>query len=316
MFQNFADWITGLFFGPDCVCAPGAALNFFVYNAVWMTVILFCVSFAMGLLNAAFPPGRLGGMLSRGGPFGFGYFAAAVFGALTPFCACSSIPIFIGLVSGGIPLGVAFAFLITSPLINEVAVAMFMGAFGYRAAFAYVAGGLMLGVCGGFLLGRMGLEGWLTPWARSARTAPHPIRRAGAAEAVLGALRGSVGIVRGVLPYVLGGLAVGAVIHGYLPENFFGGILKGAGVFSVPAAVAAGVPFYANSAGAVPIVQALVSKGVPLGTATAFMMSVVGLSIPEAAMLKKVMSLKMLAVFFATEAALIAVFGCALNAVL
>ena len=224
--------------------------------------------------------------------YGFQYLFASVFGAITPFCSCSSIPLFIGFVKGGIPLGVTFAFLITSPLVNEVAVAMFLGSFGMRATAIYVVSGILLGMIGGFVLGRFKLERYLSPWVRQlqaqsdTKSEVWTEERTPFVRRLPVIVRDAWGIVRGVLVYVLIGIGAGAAMHGYVPEGFFEQYMSKDNWFAVPLAVVCAVPMYANAAGIVPVVQVFVTKGIPLGTAIAFMMGVVGLSLPEATMLK------------------------------
>lgn len=307
MIQSFADWLTYelLEFAP--ATRLGESVDFFLYDTMKILLLLFFISCLMGVVNAWFPVARVRRFLTEKKLYGAQYFFASFFGAVTPFCSCSSIPLFIGFVRGGIPLGVTLAFLITSPLVNEVAVALFLAVFGWKITCLYVVSGLLLGMVGGALLGRMGLERYLTSWVMA--------QTAGAAEGSGSALRlravvgESLGIVRGVLPYVLAGIAIGAAVHGYVPEDYFAGLLGGGELWSVPLAVLCAVPLYANAAGIVPVIEVLVAKGVPLGTAIAFMMAVVGLSLPEAMLLKKVMQWRLLAVFFGTVTLLIILSG-------
>lgn len=308
MIQSFADWLTYelLEFAP--ATRLGESVDFFLYDTMKILLLLFIISCFMGVVNAWFPVERVRQFLTQRKLYGMQYALAALFGAVTPFCSCSSIPLFIGFVRGGIPLGVTLAFLITSPLVNEVAVALFLAVFGLKITCIYVGSGLVLGMLGGALLSRLHLERYLTPWVmaqtagRSTETAAHrPRLRAVVQEAW--------GIVRGVLPYVLAGIAIGAAVHGYVPEAYFADLLGGGELWSVPLAVLCAVPLYANAAGIVPVVEVLVAKGVPLGTAIAFMMAVVGLSLPEAMMLKKVMQWRLLALFFGTVTLLIILSG-------
>lgn len=278
MIQRFADWLVYDLFGQDPSARLGSALDFFFYDSLKIVVLLFAVSAVMGVVNAYLPVDKLRRWLSARRLYGFQYLFAALFGAITPFCSCSSIPLFIGFVQGGIPLGVTFAFLITSPLVNEVAVAMFLGSFGLRATLIYVVSGVMLGTLGGFVLGRMRLESRLSPWvsALQARSVGQTAAWEGTHTPFLGRLpailRDAAGIVRGVLVYVLIGIGVGAAMHGYVPEGFFEQYMSEQRWYAVPLAVVCAVPMYANAAGIVPVVQVFVAKGIPLGTAIAFMM--------------------------------------------
>lgn len=305
MIQRFADWLVYGVFGMSAETHAGNAVDFFVYDSVKILLLLFSISLIMGVVNAYFPIDELRRCLAARKLYGFQYLLASLFGAVTPFCSCSSIPLFIGFVKGGIPLGVTLAFLITSPLVNEVAVAMFLGSFGLRATMIYVVGGILLGTAGGFLLGRFELERYLSPWVRRLQTQSDTESEAWAEEhtpfvrRLPVIVRDAWGVVRSVLPYVLAGIGVGAAMHGYVPEGFFEQYMSKDNWFAVPLAVVCAVPMYANAAGIVPVIQVFVAKGIPLGTAVAFMMGVVGLSLPEAAMLKKVMTWRLIGIFFA-----------------
>ena len=323
MIQQFADWLIYTVLGLDATTRLAEALDFFVYDSLKIILLLFCISILMGIVNAYFPIERLRGYLTSHRLYGLQYLLASIFGAITPFCSCSSIPLFIGFVKGGIPLGVTFAFLITSPLVNEVAVAMFLGTFGVRVTMIYVLSGILLGMAGGILLGKLKLERYLSPWIiqlqqmqMEADTAALELEHQGFITRLPGIVRDSLGIVRGVLLYVIIGIAIGAAIHGYVPEGFFAEFMQRAGVFGVPASVLIAVPMYANAAGIVPVVEVFVAKGIPLGTALAFMMSVVGLSLPEATMLKKVMTWRLIGIFFGTVAVMIMLLGWLFNEVL
>ena len=306
MIQRFADWLVFSVFGLDGASALGGAVNFFVYDSIKIVLLLFFISALMGIVNAYFPIERLRNYLATHRLYGLQYLAAAVFGAITPFCSCSSIPLFIGFVKGGIPLGVTLSFLITSPLVNEVAVAMFLSSFGVKATMIYVGSGILLGCLGGMVLERMHLERYLSDWVKQVQ-AQSERQTAGWEKdhtPFVRRLPAIVGdawqIVRGVLVYVLIGIGIGACMHGFVPEGFFEQYMARDNWFAVPLSVLLAVPMYANAAGIVPIVEVFVAKGIPLGTAIAFMMAVVGLSLPEATLLKKVMTWRLIAIFFAT----------------
>ena len=318
MIQQMADWVTyGL--GLDATSGLGSALNFFIYDSVKILLLLFVISALMGVVNAYFPIERLRNYLMTHRLYGLQYLLASVFGAITPFCSCSSIPLFIGFVKGGIPLGVTFAFLITSPLVNEVAVAMFLGSFGVKVTAIYVVSGILLGMIGGFLLGRMQLEPLLSDWVKQIQMQSTQQTEAWEAEHVSFAdrlpsiLREAWGIVRGVLLYVIIGIGIGAMMHGFVPEGFFETYMARDNWFAVPLAVVLAVPMYANAAGIVPIIEVFVAKGIPLGTAIAFMMAVVGLSLPEATLLKKVMTWRLIGIFFGTITLFIILLGYLFN---
>ena len=322
MIQQFDDWLIYDLCGIDATTQIGEACNFFVYDTLKIIILLFAISIVMGIVNAYFPTERLRNFLTSRKLYGLQYLLASLFGAITPFCSCSSIPLFIGFVKGGIPLGVTFSFLITSPLVNEVAVAMFAGTFGWKVTLIYVVSGICLGMIGGYVLGKMKLEKHLSPWVQqmlqtsSASQEEMVASQSGLIGRLPQIVKEALGIVRGVLLYIIIGIGIGAAIHGYVPSGFFEAHLSGEHWYAVPLAVILAVPMYANAVGIVPVVQVFVVKGVALGTALAFMMSVVGLSLPEATMLKKVMNMKLIGIFFGTIALFIILLGWMFNLVL
>lgn len=319
MIQQFADWLVYGVMGLDASSHLGVAVNFFFYDSIKIIILLFLISMLMGIVNAYFPIERLRNYLVTHRMYGLQYLLASLFGAITPFCSCSSIPLFIGFVKGGIPLGVTFAFLITSPLVNEVAVAMFLGSFGVRTTIVYVVSGIVLGMLGGMVLGRMNLDRYLSGWIRDIQRQSEAQADAWEAEKTSffdrmpSIVRGSWDIVRGVLVYVLVGIGIGAAMHGFVPDGFFERYLAVGNWWSVPLAVILAVPMYANAAGIVPVIEVFVAKGVPLGTAIAFMMSVVGLSLPEATLLKKVMTWRLIGIFFGVVTVFIIISGYLFN---
>ena len=300
MIQQFADWLIYSLIGLDSASRLGSALNFFVYDSIKILLLLFLISAVMGVINAYLP---IDGWVR----------------SITPFCSCSSIPLFIGFVKGGIPLGVTFSFLITSPLVNEVAVAMFLGTFGLKVTLIYVASGILLGVIGGVVLSRFRLEHWLSPWVLElqqqsmAETEKWEAEKVSFWKRLPGIIKDSWGIVKGVLIYVFIGIGIGAAMHGYVPEGFFQEHLSGGHWWEVPLAVILAVPMYSNAAGIIPVIEVFVQKGVALGTSIAFMMAVVGLSIPEATMLKKAMTWKLIGVFFGSVTLFIILSGWLFN---
>lgn len=319
MIQHFADWLVYGVMGLDASSHLGVAVNFFFYDSIKIIILLFLISMLMGIVNAYFPIERLRNYLVTHRLYGLQYLLASLFGAITPFCSCSSIPLFIGFVKGGIPLGVTFAFLITSPLVNEVAVAMFLGSFGVRTTIVYVVSGIVLGMLGGMVLGRMNLDRYLSGWIRDIQRQSEAQADAWEAEKTSfldrmpSIVRGSWDIVRGVLVYVLVGIGIGAAMHGFVPDGFFERYLAAGNWWSMPLAVILAVPMYANAAGIVPVIEVFVAKGVPLGTAIAFMMSVVGLSLPEATLLKKVMTWRLIGIFFGVVTVFIIISGYLFN---
>ena len=322
MIQQMADWLTYDQLGLDAASHLGSALNFFIYDTVKIILLLFAISSLMGVVNAYFPIERLRNYVMTHKLYGMQYLLASIVGAITPFCSCSSIPLFIGFVKGGIPLGVTFAFLITSPLVNEVAVAMFLGSFGLKVTVVYVVSGILLGMVGGILLGQMRLEPLLSDWVKQIQTQSTKQIEVWDSEHVSFTrrlpviLREAWSIVRSVLIYVIIGIGIGAMMHGYVPAGFFEHYMARDNWFAVPLAVVVAVPMYANAAGIVPIIEVFVAKGIPLGTAIAFMMAIVGLSLPEATLLKKVMTWRLIGIFFGTITLFIILLGYLFNFIL
>ena len=320
--QLFADWVIFGVFRIEQGSHLGDALNFFVYDTIKIVILLFLITFIMGVVNAYFPIERIRSFLLRNNLYGGEYVLASGFGAATPFCSCSSVPLFIGFVRGGIPLGVTFSFLVTSPLVNEVAVAVLLGSFGLKITAIYVATGIALGVISGVVMDRLKLEHLLTDWVRKLWEEAEADREAfvGEEKSLVERLpliaNEALGIVKSVLPYILIGIGIGAAMHGYIPEGFFETYIGRETWYAVPLAVMLGVPMYANATGIVPVIQVFVSKGIPIGTSLAFMMSVVGLSIPEAMLLKKVMTVKLIAIFFGIVTICIIVSGYFFNRIL
>lgn len=322
MIQQMADWLTYDQLGLDAASHLGSALNFFIYDTVKIILLLFAISSLMGVVNAYFPIERLRNYLMTHKLYGMQYLLASIFGAITPFCSCSSIPLFIGFVKGGIPLGVTFVFLITSPLVNEVAVAMFLGSFGLKVTVVYVVSGILVGMVGGILLGRMRLEPLLSDWVKQIQAQSTKqievwdLEHVSFTRRLPVILREAWSIVRNVLIYVIIGIGIGAMMHGYVPEGFFEHYMARDNWFAVPLAVVFAVPMYANAAGIVPIIEVFVAKGIPLGTAIAFMMAIVGLSLPEATLLKKVMTWRLIGIFFGTITLFIILLGYLFNFIL
>lgn len=322
MIQQFADRLVYSLIGLDGTTALGGAVNFFVYDSIKILILLFLISSIMGIVNAYFPIERLREYLVSHRLYGLQYLLASIFGAITPFCSCSSIPLFIGFVKGGIPLGVTLAFLITSPLVNEVAVAMFLGSFGLQATMVYVVSGILLGCIGGFVLGRMRLEPYLSDWVKHVQaqseeqTEQWERDNATFTQRLPTIISDAWQIVRSVLVYVLIGIGIGAFMHGFIPEGFFEQYMSRENWYAVPLSVILAVPMYANAAGIVPVVEVFVAKGIPLGTAIAFMMGVVGLSLPEATLLKKVMTWRLISIFFATITLFIILSGYMFNIIM
>ncbi len=294
------------------------AIAFFVYEVPKVLLLLVLVVFGVGVIRSLFSPERTRRLLA-GRRESVGNVLAAGLGVVTPFCSCSAVPLFIGFVEAGVPLGVTFSFLISAPMVNEVALVLLLGLFGWKVAALYLGTGLTIAIVAGWILGKLHLERHLEDWVRDA------VRGGGVAgveesppfSGRLAAGRAAVReIVGKVWPYVVVGIAVGAGIHGYVPENLLAGIMGRAAWWSVPLAVAIGVPMYSNAAGIIPVVQALLEKGAALGTVLAFMMSVVGLSLPEVVILRKVLKPPLIAAFVGIVALGILAVGYLFNVVL
>ena len=295
----------------------GSALQFFFYDTPKVLLLLTGVVFVMGLVNSYFTPERTRVMLS-GRTGGLGNVLAASLGVVTPFCSCSAVPLFIGFVQAGIPLGVTFSFLIAAPMVNEVALALLLGLFGWKIALLYLLLGLAIAIVSGWVIGWLRMEAHLEDWVRDLARAQAGIVAGSTtlAQRVQAALAAVRDIVGRVWPYVIAGIAIGAAIHGYVPEDFMAGLMGREAWWSVPAAVLIGVPMYANAAGIIPIVEALLAKGAALGTVLAFMMSVIALSLPEMVILRKVLKPRLIAVFAGVVATGILIVGYVFNAVL
>lgn len=295
----------------------GSALQFFFYDTPKVLLLLTGVVFVMGMVNSYFTPERTRALLA-GRSEGVANVMAALLGIVTPFCSCSAVPLFIGFVQAGVPLGVTFSFLISAPMVNEVALTLLFGMFGWKVALLYLGLGLSVAIVAGWVIGRLKMESHLEDWVRdmprtSARFGDSGATLADRVQAGFAAVREIVGKV---WPYILAGIAIGALIHGYVPESFMASFMGKDAWWSVPLAVLMGVPMYTNAAGVIPIVQALLAKGAALGTVLAFMMSVIALSLPEMIILRKVLKLRLIATFVAVVASGILLVGFVFNALL
>ncbi len=303
--QQFADWLIYSAFAIEQHTKLGDALNFFVFDTLKIALLLFVITTVMGIVNSYFPVEKVRNFLSRNKLYGLEYLFASTFGVITPFCSCSSVPLFIGFVKGGIPLGITLTYFIKGPSVNDAASAIFLGAFGFKITAIYVGTGIVLGIIGGFTLGKLKLEKQLSPWVQNiianSRTEEElEEEKLTLTERFPGIIKEAYDIVKGVSPYIIIGIAIGGLMHGFLPTGFFEAYITKENPFAVPIAVILGIPMYSNAAGVIPVIQVLVAKGVPLGTAIAFMMGVIGLSLPEAMLLKKVMNWKLIAIYFGT----------------
>ena len=295
----------------------GGALQFFLYDTPKVLMLLTAVVFVMGMVNSYFTPERTRAILA-GRTQGAANVMAASLGVVTPFCSCSAVPLFIGFVQAGVPLGVTFSFLISAPMVNEVALAMLFGLFGWKIALLYLSLGLSVAIVSGWIIGRLKMVRYLEDWVRDmprvhADSDPNALSLSDRIEAGFASVSEIVGKV---WPWILAGITIGAAIHGWVPEDFMASIMGRDAWWSVPLAVLIGVPMYTNAAGVIPIVQALLAKGAALGTVLAFMMSVIALSLPEMIILRKVLQLRLILVFAGVVAAGILIVGFVFNAVL
>jgi uncharacterized protein len=294
----------------------GTAAAFFAYEVPHVLLLLVAVVFVIGIVNTYFTAERTRRLLA-GRRESVGNVLAALLGVVTPFCSCSAVPLFIGFVEAGVPLGVTFSFLVSAPLVNEVALVLLFGLFGWKIAALYLATGLAIAIASGFVLGRLRLErhveGWIGDQRRAASVSDATLELGERAWKGAEAVRKVVGKT---WPYVIAGIGVGAFIHGWIPEGLLAGFMGKSAWWSVPLAVAIGVPMYAGTATLIPIVQALLAKGAALGTVLAFMMAVVGLSLPEFILLRRVLRPKLLAAFVGVVSTGILLVGFLFNAVL
>ncbi len=313
MLQLIVDWfIYGLLKFPATSKLAGV-VNFFLYDSIKIMLLLFAMISVIGFLRTFLRREKLKEWLNKRG--GFGNLFASIFGAVTPFCSCSSIPIFFSFLEADIPLGIAFSFLITSPIINEYLVVLMFGFFGWKITLAYVIGGIAIGVASGIILGKMGLEKYLVSGIFSSDLSAFTngtIYR-NLKERILFGVNEALSIVKKLWVWILVGVGIGSLIHNYIPQEAVQGIISKAGFFSVPIATLIGVPLYGSCAAILPIAIVLFQKGFPLGTALAFMMAVSALSLPEAIMLRRAMRMQLIAIFFGITTLAIILIGYAFN---
>ncbi|MDP3142484.1 MAG: permease [Candidatus Omnitrophota bacterium] len=297
MLQLIVDWLVYSVFKLDPHIKWAQALNFFIYDSIKILLLLFVLIFVIGVVRTFLPQQRIRQWMGKRGVAG--NFYAALFGAVTPFCSCSSIPIFFGFLEAGIPLGVTFSFLITSPLINEYLVILMLGFFGWKITALYVLSGMAIGVISGLILGRMDLDKYLViDFAKKITGDNEETVYTAFVQRLQFGWYESVSITKKIWLWVLIGVGAGATIHNYVPQGMVERIIGKTGIFSVPIATIIGVPMYGSCAAIVPVAVALFQKGFPLGTALSFMMAVAALSLPEAIMLRRAMHLKLIAIFF------------------
>lgn len=316
LIQPLANWITYSLFHIASGSHLGESIAFFLYDVPKILLLLSGMIFLISIIRTFFSPERTRALLG-GKREGVGNVLASLLGIVTPFCSCSAVPLFIGFVESGIPLGVTFSFLIAAPTINEVAIVMLFGLFGWKVAGLYIVSGLIIAILAGMVIGRLHLERYVEDfvWQLQANGGIEGEKLTWN-DRILRAWDSVKEIVGKVWLYVIVGIAIGAVIHGYVPESALVGIMGKQAWWSVPAAVLIGVPLYSNAAGVIPIVSALMEKGASLGTVLAFMMSVVGLSLPETIILRRVLKPQLIAVFIGVIAVAIIITGYLFNLVL
>ncbi|WP_415518384.1 MAG: permease [Desulfovibrio aminophilus] len=314
--QGAASWLTSRIPGVEPGTRLFSSVEFFLYDTPKVLLLLTLVVFGVGIVRSFFTPERTRKLLA-GRRESVGNVLAACLGIVTPFCSCSAVPLFIGFVTAGVPLGVTFSFLISAPMVNEIAVVLLYGLLGWKVAALYMGTGLAVAVVAGWVIGRLGLENHVEDWVRTIRAGEGPAEEEKTfRQRVAYGLMAVRDILGRVWIYVVAGIAVGAGIHGYVPEGFMAGIMGKAAWWSVPAAVAVGIPMYSNAAGIVPVVEALLGKGAALGTVLAFMMSVIALSLPEVVILRKVLKPRLIAAFLGVVGGGVLLVGWLFNLVL
>jgi uncharacterized membrane protein YraQ (UPF0718 family) len=315
MLKQFADYIVFTLLGFQAESHLGEALNFFLYETAKIFLLLITIIFVVAFIRSMFPPERTRRLLSRRRVY-IGNGLAALLGIVTPFCSCSAVPLFIGFVESGVPLGVTFSFLISSPMVNEVALILLWGLFGWKIALIYIGTGLFVAITSGIAIGRFKMERFVQDYVYEIKVGGGSEDRLNWKEKFHYAREYTTSLLSKIWFYILIGIGIGGFIHGYAPEGF---LLKYAGPnnpFGVPVAVLIGVPLYSNAAGIIPIVHALMEKGMAFGTVLAFMMAVTALSLPEAIILKNVLKPRLLATFFGIVAIAIIIVGYLFNAII
>jgi uncharacterized membrane protein YraQ (UPF0718 family) len=315
MLKSFADYIVFNLIGLIPGSRLGEALNFFIYDTLKIFLLLTTIIFVVAIIRSSFPPEKTKRLLSHKREY-VGNVLAALLGIVTPFCSCSAVPLFIGFVESGVPLGVTFSFLISSPMVNEVALIMLWGLFGWKIALIYIGSGLLVAIVAGIVIGKLKMERYVQDYVWEMQVGNSEITVMNLRQKLDYAREYTLDLLKKIWPYVVIGVGLGAFIHGYVPQDF---LVRWAGrdnPFAVPVAVALGVPLYSNAAGVIPIVHALMEKGMAIGTVLAFMMAVTALSLPEAVILKNVLKKQLVAVFFGTVAVAIICVGYLFNAIL
>ena len=296
--NSISDYLTYSILGLEKGGHLSNAIWFFIYEVPKVLLLLTLIVFVVGIIRSYFSPERTRKMLG-GKKLFTGNVMASLLGVVTPFCSCSAIPLFLGFVQSGVPLGVTFSFLIAAPMINEVALVLLFGLFGWKTALLYASTGLLIAIISGYVIGRLKLEYYVEEWVYQTKSKTQNIieEKIPFLERIDAGISAVKEIVAKVWIYIVIGIAVGAGIHGYVPENFMAALMGKSAWWAVPLSVLIGIPMYSNAAGIIPIVQALLEKGASLGTVLAFMMSVIGLSLPETIILKKVLKIQLIGIF-------------------
>ncbi len=317
MFELLADKIVYDWLTLDSSIHWVRSLHFFIYDSIKIGFLLLFVISLMGIVNSYFPVDKVRSFLENKKLYGLEHLLASILGAVTPFCSCSSMPLFIGFLKGGIPLGVTLSFLITSPLVNEVAIVLFLGIFGIKVTLVYAISGILVGTIVGFVLSKFGLEIYLKDWLQKQlenKLKLEEFKDVRNFKVRIPEIKDDVIITfKKIFPYVLCGVAIGGLIHGFIPTGYFKQYMGKDFIWAVPVSTLLAIPMYSNASGVVPVIQSLVAKGIPIGTALAFMMAVVGLSLPEAILLKQVMKLKLIVIYFFSVGISIVVLGYIFN---
>ncbi len=316
MLSNFSHYVVyDLFRFPQGTQLAGA-LEFFIYDTIKIFMLLAVIIFAISFVRSYFPPEKTRKILSHKKEF-IGNILASLLGVVTPFCSCSAVPLFIGFIEGGVPLGVTFSFLISSPMVNEVAIVLLWGLFGWKITAIYIGTGLFVAMVGGYVIGKLKLERWVEEYVYQMHVGENQqVNTQTFGERIGYARYNTKDILGKVWLYVLIAIGIGGFIHGYVPQDFLASIAGKGNWFAVPVAVLVGVPLYSNAAGVIPIVYALMSKGLTLGTVLAFMMAVTALSLPEMIILRKVLKVRLLAVFVGIMTVTIMAVGYLFNAIM
>lgn len=316
MLKAFASYITYDLVKLDHGSRLADALSFFIYDTIKIFLLLSAIIFVVSIIRSYFPPEKTKRILSHKKEF-IGNILAALLGIVTPFCSCSAVPLFIGFVEAGVPLGVTFSFLISSPMVNEVAVVLLWGLFGWRVAAIYIGAGLLVAILGGLIIGRLKLEKWVEEYVYTFRSGQsRDVIKQAFRERLEYAKSNTFDILKKVWLFIILAIGIGGFIHGYVPQDFLSHYAGNGNPFAVPIAVAIGVPLYSNAAGVIPIVYALMEKGMSMGTVLAFMMAVTALSLPEMIILRKVLKIPLLAVFAGIMTVTITAVGYLFNAIL